>query len=212
MPGALILVYWCPGVLVCWCTCALSQFRTQLSCLILDPPMICYVFFRLKIDPTMICQILNSEFTHARLARLGFERSGNLSSNMTEILRDSLKSKDIGEMGAKIDDIYLVFKILGPKFAQVVVEPKMARIVGSPSPEWGDSTYNTSSFLHTFFIIRIIWSSSVGKENKIYLNYKTLFTWNWVKIVFLICLVFCCCWNKSKIAWEHWQQSRPLPD
>ena len=83
----------------------------------------------------MICQILNSEFTHARLARLGFERSGNLSSNMTEILRDLLKSKDIGEVCAKIDDIYLVFKILGPKFAQVVVEPKMARIVGSPSPE-----------------------------------------------------------------------------
>ena len=54
---------------------------------------------------------------------------------MTEILRDMLKSKDIGEVCAKIDDIYLVFKILGPKFAQVVVEPKMARIVGSPSPE-----------------------------------------------------------------------------
>ena len=61
-----LLVFWCTGVLVHWCTCALSQFRTQLSCPILDPPMICYVFLRLKIYPPMICQILNSEFTLAK--------------------------------------------------------------------------------------------------------------------------------------------------
>ena len=160
------LVYWCAGVHVHWAnlghnSAVLFLIRPWFAMFFSDSKSIHPWFAKYWTPNLHWLRLCHAD--HARLARLGFERSGNLSSNMTEILRDMLKSKDIGEVCAKIDDIYLVFKILGPKFAQVVVEPKMARIVGSPSPEWGDSTYNTSSFLHTFFIIRIIWSSSVGK-------------------------------------------------